>query len=134
MFVSSRTHRAFSAVGLFAIVAAVVLVRTRPTHVEHVARLYPGPVPLDLVGNPELPEFVRRNHPPTSNTTFCDGRLFSTTRSSVTGELSTIGVLGMVFDVRSDFERAADERAFDEARRRTLPDPAATVGRRLFAS
>jgi hypothetical protein len=130
MFASSRWGRAASIVALSVMIVGAAALGTRPTHIEHVERLFPGPVPLDLISYAELPEFVRHNHPPTSNTEYFDQLFFSTTRSTVTGETSTIGLLGMVFDVRSEFERETDQTAFNEARRRAIlfPSPAHIPG------
>ena len=100
-----RSTRALTTVGLILLVGSIVLFRTNPTHIRHVARISPGPIPLDLLPVPPDSEFIRRNHPPTSNTTYRDWRLFSLTRSTKTGTLSTVGALGMVFDVRSEAER-----------------------------
>jgi hypothetical protein len=124
MFASLRNPRVPASIVLGVIVVAAALYASRPTHIRHVATLFPGPAPLDLIDASEVPEFVRRNHPPTSNTTFHDGWLFSTVRSTVTGKLSSIGLLGTVFDVRSEFERRTDRQAFDAARQPAPFSPA----------
>ena len=119
-FVSTRTLKT---IGITLLLGSIVLSRTNPTHIRHVARLHPGPIPLDLLPEPPESEFLRRNHPPTSNTTFQDWGLFSLTRSENTGTLSTVGALGMVFDVRSEAERLNDQRTFDDARTEAVLRP-----------
>jgi hypothetical protein len=116
MFAPLRSIQAIATAGFFLLLGSIALVRTNPTHVRHAARLFPGPVPLDLLPEPPQSEVIRRNHPPTSNTAYHDLGICSLTRSKSTGALSTVGVLGMVFDLRTDAQREFDRLEFEKRR------------------
>jgi len=121
MFFTAPSARTLATAGLLILLGSNLLIRTKPTHSGHVARLFPGPTPIDLLAEPPSSEFMRRNYPPTSNTAFKDAWIVSTTRSKATGAVSSIGVLGMVFDVRNETQREIDRRAFDAAREPPIP-------------
>ncbi len=90
---------------------------TNPTHIQHVAKLLPGPVPADLVDWSKVDSAARRvterNHPPTSHTRYHHGLFFSTTTNTLTGARDSFGMLGFVIDLRTEAQRAAERRAID---------------------
>jgi hypothetical protein len=91
-----------------------------PTHLRHVAKLMPGPAPADLIDwskiDPAARAISKPNHPPTSNTKYHNHIFFSTTTNTITGARGSVGVLGMVFDLRTVEQRAAEQRQIDELR------------------
>ena len=91
------------------VIAAItaVLYLTNPTHLRHVARLFPGrPAPLDLIDTSQLSPvdraLVEKNHPATSSTVYHDYRLFSTTTVADGDGLLSVGFARIVVDLRSN--------------------------------
>lgn len=116
--------------------AAILLLAwyTNPSHLRHVAKLMPGPAPADLIDwskvDPAARAIAERNHPPTSNTRYHDGVLFSTTTNTVTGARDSFGILGFVIDVRTGEQRMKEQREIDALKLQEIVDSFISEGTR----